>query len=117
MVAGSNSSKLRTNFLILAHMIVFSELYAGCYMKCKDKIKPTQNNRKLYISRKTAVYVQEMEMEVTNYTALLLNVTYENTTELQSYHVKESDIISFITIGKYNIPIFRCFSLQHEICW
>ena len=88
-------------------------------MKCKDKIKPTQNNRNLqqvYISYKTEVYVQEMKMRVTNYTTLLLNVTFENSAELQSYLVKESDIISFITIGKYNIPYSDVFfSFQHGI--
>ena len=30
MVAGSNSSKLRTNFLISVQKAVFSELSAGC---------------------------------------------------------------------------------------
>ena len=51
-------------------------------------------------------------MEVTNYTTLLLNVTFKNTTELQSYLVKESDIISFITIGKYNIPYSDFFFIS-----
>ena len=94
-----------------------SLLQMRVYMKCKDKIKRTQNNRilqQVYISYKTDVCVQEMEMEVTNYTTLLRNVTFENTTELQSYLVKESDIISFITIGKYNIPFQMFFHFNME---
>ena len=58
--------------------------------------------------------MQEMEMEVTNYTTPLLNVTFENIPELQSYLVKESDIISFITIGKYNIPFSDVFHFNME---
>ena len=33
MAAGSSSSIMRTNFLILAHMAVFSELSTGCVAK------------------------------------------------------------------------------------